>query len=1746
MKKIAIITLLILCLTVFVACKTTENDSQNVAVTFYLNNGEAPITVLASDGFLHSDVCPAPKYDDHDFVGWFFNEERTERVSFPLEVKENISVYASWLKRSGVANRATFVTNGGSAVGDYYGKTVESAPSTAREGYTLQGWYLDPEYSALAYFPYTLDRDTTFYAKFDLTGVAFDTDEGANTLVFRWPAVEGAKYEVTATNYRGIEVFTSNGVATCSLSVKDGLPFTVEIDKNTAAGKNEIFRKAFAKYDDFDLSNVEIDQRGEDVVFSFNDKVGVYQIIVYDPRTDNETIYTSSAKTFNFPSTTFSKEKSVSFRNVKDDPQTLFYSFRSDKLSFSRYDTPVFGRYRDPDSNISWQGVGEDVSYTLSFYVGDEIVREERAVGQSTDSSGYVYYDFSPASLFPAGEYGEFGVSVTAARKFDDDGRVYVLSSAKGEINKVSFVGAAKIELKEDKIVWNDLTDAASYDVELKINGVIDKSQSKTFNRNDQRALTLTTGGSYDISVKPNARDLNKYTVPASETYDLLDMPEIIVSVGSSSVKVGLKKEVPNALYYAVNIVKSDGSYLKTDTIYPPLASLDYSCVDFGAGDYQLEVVAVGGGSYNNSPASYAKIVRLAKPEIEFIGAGTSMTVRLTVPTGSKYHITYKGLSGFQDREEEDEGVKVLTFEQSAGLIEDQAFEMSVYAKRETSVIAAGTTHNPLNATTYYIDSEKEIKTIYALRDPEEFRLQNENTLSWNTDAVKAKFEVKLDDKNADGLVLPMNSTSVDISAVLAYYGESVLKAGTHTFYLRRILDGNSVLFSGYSAVQVTKLRAAKDLTFINKILNWTSDNESVYGYKLIWTSGNDDYVVYNPDKFDLPNNCLIEMNERTRGSTEMNFKVVCLGNLAAGVLDSEPSEGYLIKRLEKPVLAASDGVLSWQGEENGRYEVFDGDTSLRTLNENSFDVKTLGAGRYYLTVKSKSDDADTFDSELSAAFDAVVLKTPTIKKIEETSNGYRIGAVLDRGADSEALYYELSASELKEPLRIKTSTISDAVFYPDENGTLAAGKYALKLRAVGNGVNVVTSDYSNELVYYKLEVPQIEIDYVNEIVTFRNGDLQDAYVVDEYVGRLNSAEFSNDDRSAANFNKYSLEAASEGENVFSVRAISYGNVSSNVLTVPVRRLYKPVISQTPTALSSDVEETGETYFYTLNGSQEVSSDVSEWAFSDLSLEIGENVFTFYRRAAGRLDSPVGDYSLTKLAAPTLSFDFDSEEVKWSKISLAEDYVCILRDSTKRVTDSNVSFAYRAGENFIEVYAAAEGKVNSNVSTIKVEKLFAPVIEGRGGSYSWSVPYGAEEFIVSQNSHVTTTSANVYELDPTYIGDGINTLTVVATADKRISSDPASATVSKLLAPKIYQKADGLYCDTQVEGEEYVYTLNSNASVTSSTGEWLFKDLSLSIGDNSFKVYRKAEDYLDSGVSETYHFTKLAAPSPSLNVDNEVVWGAVDGATDYEYTFGGKTYSTSATSLALDFGEGDNWFVVRAICEGKVPSNLVSVNFVKLSSPVVKRAGLDFSWEAVVGATGYVLSLNGVDYDTVDKTYCSVDESDLSPGVNAVRVVALGGSNVVSSKPSLSSAFDKLYEPVFISVGDKIVWEKVPNADGYYYEFNGASATTTECFVDLDIPLTAGTYTFSVIATGSDYDSDVSSFDFVRLPAPDTSVTGDVLSWDTVEGAFGYKVYVDGDLVYTGSATNYSLTGEETEIRVAAYNEIIGVFAVLT
>ena len=61
--------------------------------------------------------------------------------------------------------KASFECNGGSSIESFFTDVIAAAPVTNRNGYDFSGWFIDSSFSTKASFPYQMNQDTIFYAK---------------------------------------------------------------------------------------------------------------------------------------------------------------------------------------------------------------------------------------------------------------------------------------------------------------------------------------------------------------------------------------------------------------------------------------------------------------------------------------------------------------------------------------------------------------------------------------------------------------------------------------------------------------------------------------------------------------------------------------------------------------------------------------------------------------------------------------------------------------------------------------------------------------------------------------------------------------------------------------------------------------------------------------------------------------------------------------------------------------------------------------------------------------------------------------------------------------------------------------------------------------------------------------------------------------------------------------------------------------------------------------------------------------------------------------------------------------------------------------------------------------------------------------------------------------------------------------------------------------------------------------------
>lgn len=229
----------------------------------------------------------------------------------------------------------------------------------------------------------------------------------------------------------------------------------------------------------------------------------------------------------------------------------------------------------------------------------------------------------------------------------------------------------------------------------------------------------------------------------------------------------------------------------------------------------------------------------------------------------------------------------------------------------------------------------------------------------------------------------------------------------------------------------------------------------------------------------------------------------------------------------------------------------------------------------------------------------------------------------------------------------------------------------------------------------------------------------------------------------------------------------------------------------------------------------------------------------------------------------------------------------------------------------------------------------------------------------------------------------------------------------------------------------------------------------------------------------------------------------------------------------------------------------------KLQTPYSLKVSSDnvLTWSIVKGAAAYIPNINGEDCEEVTTNQLAL--SDVVEGGHLViKIKAIGdGVTWLDSDWSEELEYDMavaLDSPLPVVSGKTVSWEAVEGASKYEYNINGSLVLTEETVIDLSGYL-AERYTITVRAlpndnklnTTSAWSSEIVVAIFDRLATPALVVeqpsfrnpTAATVSWNAVEGASGYDVYVD-DVKQECEDTSLDFTGKSGSftVKVTAVN----------
>ncbi len=222
----------------------------------------------------------------------------------------------------------------------------------------------------------------------------------------------------------------------------------------------------------------------------------------------------------------------------------------------------------------------------------------------------------------------------------------------------------------------------------------------------------------------------------------------------------------------------------------------------------------------------------------------------------------------------------------------------------------------------------------------------------------------------------------------------------------------------------------------------------------------------------------------------------------------------------------------------------------------------------------------------------------------------------------------------------------------------------------------------------------------------------------------------------------------------------------------------------------------------------------------------------------------------------------------------------------------------------------------------------------------------------------------------------------------------------------------------------------------------------------------------------------------------------------------------------------------------------------KISKPDVNLCDNVISWNKIEGATTYKVKINGkVVVETEELSYEFIP-TDV--GLYSIIITATNGRESSDSAKILYVSSSMIIDSPFIIInGNTISWNEIENASSYdvyvndelkanvinpSYEFDDTFKGTNKVYVKA---ISSNNLYVNSTKSNIIYYNVSNSF----LDAPIITINENIVSWDSVQGASSYNVYIDGKLIKNITETNYTVSiskvGEYKVTVVAVSSDVI-------
>ncbi len=326
------------------------------------------------------------------------------------------------------------------------------------------------------------------------------------------------------------------------------------------------------------------------------------------------------------------------------------------------------------------------------------------------------------------------------------------------------------------------------------------------------------------------------------------------------------------------------------------------------------------------------------------------------------------------------------------------------------------------------------------------------------------------------------------------------------------------------------------------------------------------------------------------------------------------------------------------------------------------------------------------------------------------------------------------------------------------------------------------------------------------------------------------------------------------------------------------------------------------------------------------------------------------------------------------------------------------------------------------------------------------------------------------------------------------------------------------------------------------------------LNDNTQKAYRvRAKN--TSGVgkwsSVVAESTLPGIPenikSTALDTSISITWDDVAGATGYDIEVDGTIYENLVGASFLHEGlepNSDHQYSVRAKNDDGESewSEVLTVRTLPATPENIQieatKTTASIMWDAVDGATSYEIEVNGEIIDNGNiTTYIHQDLNKNTEYAYRVRVINGELASLWSKEIRVTTLLGSPTNVIATAESTSITvkWDIVAGATGYDIEVDGNiidNGLSTTYIHDGLIPNTSHTYRIRVRSEGgvSEWSEAITISTLLGMPtnvkatATSTSIT---VTWDEIEGATGYDILVDGEIMDHGQSTTYLHTDLE-------------------